>query len=95
MVFLFVKTPRAARHILPFSLTSLNTRGLEGPSLALLAALILALIQREDVRLTKLAAQLPSAALGVARESEQNFSLRNLGWIKKTDTKRKVALLLS
>lgn len=37
--------------------------GLRAPSLALLAALILALIGREDVRLTKLAAQLPGKAL--------------------------------
>ena len=37
--------------------------GLRAPSLARLAALILALVQREDVRLTKLAAQLPGKVL--------------------------------
>ena len=64
MVFLLMKTPPSCS---PDSTVlahlAKHAWGLRAPSLALLAALILALVQREDVRLTKLAAQLPGKAL--------------------------------
>lgn len=52
--------------------------GLRAPSLALLAALILALIQREDVRLTKLAAQLPGAALQSSKVKQLHRFFKNI-----------------
>jgi len=46
--------------------------------LALLAALILALIGREDVRLTKLAAQLPGIALHSSKIKQLHRFFRNI-----------------
>lgn len=64
MVFLSMKTlPSCSPHATVLTRLTQHPWGLRAPSLALLAALVLALIQREDVRLTRLAAQLPGAAL--------------------------------
>jgi len=52
--------------------------GLRAPSLALLAALILALIQREDVRLTKLAAQLPGNVLQRSKVKQPHRFFKNI-----------------
>ena len=64
MVFLSMKThPSCSLHSTVLTHLAQHPWGLRAPSLALLAALILALIGREDVRLTKLATQLLGAAL--------------------------------
>jgi len=64
MVFLSMKLPLSCSlHATVLAHLTKHPWGLRAPSLALLAALILALVQREDVRLTKLVAQLPGHAL--------------------------------
>ena len=55
---------------------------MRAPSLALLAALILALIQREDVRLTKLAAQIPGAALQSSKVKQLHRFFENI-WLSE------------
>ena len=54
--------PSCSPHSTILSHLATHAWGLRAPSLALLAALVLALIQREDVRLSKLASQLPGTA---------------------------------
>ncbi len=64
MVFLSMKTPPSpSPHATVLAHLAQYPWSLRAPSLALLAALVLALVQREDVRLTKLAAQLPGNVL--------------------------------
>jgi hypothetical protein len=64
MVFLAMKTHLSCSpHSTVLAHLAKHPCGLRAPSMALLAALILSLIGREDVRLTKLAAQLPRKAL--------------------------------
>ena len=55
---------------------------IRAPSLALLATLILALIGREDVRLTKLAAQLPGKALQRSKVKQLHRFFKNI-WLSE------------
>ena len=79
MVFLLMKTPPSCSpHSTVLAHLAKHPWGLRAPSLALLAALILALIQREDVRLTKLAAQLPGKALQRSKVKQLHRFFKNI-----------------
>ena len=79
MVFLSMKTPPSCSpHSTVLAHLAKHPWGLRAPSLALLAALILALIGREDVRLTKLAAQLPGTALQSSKVKQLHRFFKNI-----------------
>ena len=79
MVFLAMKTPPSCSpHSTVLAHLAKHPWGLRAPSLALLAALILALIGREDVRLTKLAAQLPGKALQCSKVKQLHRFFKNI-----------------
>ena len=79
MVFLAMKTPPSCPpHSTVLAHLAKHSWGLRAPSLALLAALILALVQREDVRLTKLAAQLPGTALPRSKIKQLHRFFKNI-----------------
>ena len=79
MVFLSMKTPSSCSpHSTVLAHLAKHPWGLRAPSLALLAALILALIGREDVRLTKLAAQLPGKALQSSKVKQLHRFFKNI-----------------
>ena len=79
MVFLPMKTPPSCSpHSTVLAHLAKHPWGLRAPSLDLLAALILALIGREDVRLTKLAAQLPGKALHSSKVKQLHRFFRNI-----------------
>ena len=79
MVFLPMKTPPSCSpHSTVLAHLAKHPWGLRAPSLALLAALILALIGREDVRLTKLAAQLPGKALQRSKVKQLHRFFKNI-----------------
>ncbi len=79
MVFLAMKTPPSCPpHSTVLAHLAKHSWGLRAPSLALLAALILALVQREDVRLTKLAAQLPGTALQRSKIKQLHRFFKNI-----------------
>ena len=79
MVFLSMKSPPSrSPHSTVLAHLAKHPWGLRAPSLALLAALILALIGREDVRLTKLAAQLPGKALQSSKVKQLHRFFKNI-----------------
>ena len=79
MVFLSMKSPPSrSPHSTVLARLAKHPWGLRAPSLALLAALILALIGREDVRLTKLAAQLPGKALQSSKVKQLHRFFKNI-----------------
>ena len=79
MVFLAMKTPASCSpHSIVLAHFAKHPWGLRAPSLALLSALILALIGREDVRLTKLAAQLPGKALHSSKVKQLHRFFKNI-----------------
>jgi len=79
MVFLAMKTPPSCSpHSTVLAHLAQHPWGLRAPSLALLAALILALVGREDVRLTKLAAQLPGKALHSSKVKQLHRFFKNI-----------------
>ena len=79
MVFLAMKTPPSCSpHSTVLAHLAKHPWGLRAPNLALLAALILALVQREDVRLTKLAAQLPGKALRSSKVKQLHRFFKNI-----------------
>jgi len=79
MVFLLMKTPPSCSpHSPVLAHLAKHPWGLRAPSLALLAALILALVQRGDVRLTKLAAQLPGKALQHSKIKQLHRFFKNI-----------------
>ena len=79
MVFLAMKTPPSCSpHSIVLAHFAKHPWGLRAPSLALLSALILALIGREDVRLTKLAAQLPGKALHSSKVKQLHRFFKNI-----------------
>ena len=79
MVFLSMKTPSSCSpHSTVLAHLAKHPWGLRAPSLALLAALILAPDEREDVRLTKLAAQLPGKALQSSKVKQLHRFFKNI-----------------
>jgi hypothetical protein len=81
MVFLSMQTlPSCSPHSTVLAHLAKHPWGLRAPSLALLAALILALIGREDVLLTKLAAQLPGTALQSSKVKQLHRFFKNI-WL--------------
>ena len=79
MMFLLMKTPPSCSpHSTVLAHLAKHLWGSRAPSLALLAALILALIQREDVRLTKLAVQLSGRALQSSKVKQLHRFFKNI-----------------
>jgi hypothetical protein len=70
--------PSCSPHSIVLAHLAKHPWGLRASSLALLAALILALIQREDVRLTKLAAQLHGKALQSSKVKQLRRFFKNI-----------------
>ena len=79
MVFLLMKThPNGSPHSIVLRHLRQHPWGLGLPSLSLLAAILLALVQREDVRLTKLAAALPGQALHSSKVKQLHRFFKNI-----------------